>query len=83
MITNDTELSPEDIWREYRPRAKDENVIKDLKEGYGFGAFSLDSFWATEAVMIMNALVFHNLILYLKRNILNKSDKHLQQLKTL
>lgn len=82
MITNDTDLEPEEVWREYRPRANDENVIKDLKEGYGFAAFNMKSFWATEAVMVANALLFHNLVHYLNRNILNhKSPK--EQLRTL
>ena len=82
MITNDKDSAPETIWREYRPRANDENVLKDLKEGYGFAAFSLSSFWATEAVMGMNALVFHNLVHYLNRNILSVR-KPQPQLKTL
>jgi len=82
MITSDTASSPGEIWREYRPRANDENVIKDLKEGYGFAAFSLNNFWATEAVMVMNALVFHNLVHYLNRNILSGSGP-VQQLRTL
>jgi len=82
MITNDVTSVPETIWREYRPRANDENVLKDLKEGYGFASFSLNGFWATEAVMLMNALVFHNLVHYLNRNILNV-NKTLPQLKTL
>lgn len=81
-ITNDEELCPEETWRAYRPRANDENVVKDLKEGYGFAAFNLDNFWATEAVMVMNALVFHNLIHYLNRNILNPNSVT-NQLKTL
>ena len=82
MITNDSDLEPEEVWREYRPRANDENVIKDLKEGYGFAAFNMKNFWATEAVMVANALLFHNLVHYLNRNILNvKSPK--EQLRTL
>ncbi len=81
-ITNDEESSPEEIWRAYRPRANDENRVKDLKEGYGFAAFSLKNFWATEAVMVMNALVFHNLIHYLNRNIIN-TNSALNQLRTL
>ena len=55
---------------------------KYLKEGYGFAAFSLHNFWATEAVMIMNALVFHNLVHYLNRNILS-GQAPVHQLKTL
>lgn len=82
MITNDQEASPEAIWREYRPRANDENVIKSLKEGFGLAAFNMESFWATEAVMVMNALVFHNMIHYLNRNILNKKGP-VEQLRTI
>jgi hypothetical protein len=82
MITNDLESRPEEIWREYRPRANDENVIKDLKEGYGFETFNLRSFWATEAVLMMIGLVFHNLIVYLNRTILNPNRPQ-EQLKTL
>jgi hypothetical protein len=82
MITNDCESTPEEIWRQYRPRANDENVVKDLKEGYGFETFNVKNFWATEAVLMVIALVFHNLIVYLNRNILNPNRPQ-QQLKTL
>ncbi|MBI5078325.1 MAG: transposase [Candidatus Yonathbacteria bacterium] len=82
MVTNDRGLSAEEVWSEYRTRANDENIFKDLKEGYGFSAFSLANFWATEAVMVMNTLVFHNLMHYLNRNILNPKQPQ-KQLKTL
>jgi len=82
MITNDCKSTPEEIWRQYRPRASDENVVKDLKEGYGFETFNVKNFWATEAVLMMIALVFHNLIVYLNRNILNPNRPQ-EQLKTL
>jgi len=82
MITNEVDLPAVEVWRSYRPRAKEENVIKDLKEGYGWDAFNLHGFWATEAVMILVGIVFHNLILYLNRNILNPQAV-LPQLKTM
>ena len=82
MITDDSMLTPEEIWKHYRPRANDENVIKDLKEGYGFESFTVNNFWAPEAVLTMIAVVFHNLIIHLNRTILNLSRAH-QQLKTL
>jgi hypothetical protein len=82
MITNDASSTPEEIWRHYRPRANDENVVKDLKEGYGFESFNVNNFWATEAVLTMIALVFHNLIVYLNRTILNPTRVQ-QQLKSL
>jgi hypothetical protein len=82
FITNDEVSAPEEVWREYRPRANDENVNKELKEGYGFDSFCLHSFYATEAVMIMNALVFHNLICLLNQKVFNPG-KPQEQLKTL
>jgi hypothetical protein len=69
MITNDIISTPEDIRRHYR--ANDENVIKDLKGGCGFETFHVKNFQATEPVLAIIALVFHNLIVYLKRTILN------------
>ncbi len=82
MITNDLDSKPEEIWREYRPRANDENVIKDLKEGYGFETFNLQNFWSTEAVLTIIGLVFHNLIVYLNSTIINLNRPR-EQLKTL
>jgi hypothetical protein len=82
MITSDSNATPEEIWRSYRPRANDENVVKDLKEGYSFERFNVHNFWATEAVLTMIALVFHNLIVYLNRTILNPHRPQ-EQLKTL
>jgi len=82
MMTNDSWLSPLEIWRAYRPRANDENVLKDLKEGYGFASFNMQNFWATEAVMVVNALLFHNLVHYLNRTIFN-TNRAKEQLKTL
>ena len=81
MITNDTELSAAEVWRTYRSRANVENALKDLIEGYGTAAFNMHNFWATESVMVMNALVFHNLVHYLNRWVLNPNGP-LAQVKT-
>ena len=67
FITNETDgegrpVPPVEVWRNYRPRANDENVIDDLKDGYGFAKLNLKSFWATEVVMGMLAMVFRNLV---------------------
>lgn len=80
-LTNQ-EDDPHTIWKHYRSRANDENVIKDLKEGYALDHFNLKGFWATEAVLILIALVFHNLIHYLSRKLLSNRPPH-AQLKTL
>lgn len=82
FITNDSDATPEEVWREYRPRAADENIIKELKESYGLASFNLKNFWATEAVMVITALVFYNLMHYLNCNVLN-ANKPKQQLKTI
>ena len=82
FITNDHESSPEKIWRDYRPRATDENVIKELKENYGLAAFNMKNFWATEAVMVVEALVFHNMIQFMNRTLFNKGGAS-QKLQTL
>ena len=58
LTTNECQLLAEQVCRVYRPRAHDENVVKDLKAGYGFAAFHLPNLGATAAVMMMNALVF-------------------------
>jgi len=68
-VTNDEQAPVEEIWRAYRPRAKDENVIKSLKEDFGLDGFCLDNFWATEAVLGMIALVFYNLVHFLGRQV--------------
>ena len=76
LISNANDLSPVDAWREIRPRSKDENVIKELKNDYGWDAFNLDDFWATEAVLSTIALLYHNLIHYIIRNLLSKNSKN-------
>ena len=78
FITNDHELPAADVWREYRPRANDENVLKDLKEGLGLDAFNVDSFWATEAILTTTALVCYNLLHYLDTQLLNRNQTHRQ-----
>ena len=82
FVTNEEDLAPVEVWRAYRLRADVENVIKDLKEGYGMASFSKRGFWATEAVMVTNALVFHNLIHALTRLVLHPNPPR-PQLKTI
>ena len=72
MITNDHDRPAVEVWRTYRPRACDENVIKDLKEGLGLKAFNVHSFWATESILVTIALVCYNLMHYLDTQLLNR-----------
>ena len=63
------DLSPVEIWRIYRTRAGDENIIKENTYDFGLEGFSLDNFYATEAAMLIRIL-FYNIINFFRREIL-------------
>jgi hypothetical protein len=77
-VTNNNEASPHDIWCHYRPRANVENIIENLKDGFGFSAFNTKSFWATEAVLMTICLILHNLVTTLIKQVLQPSDKNMK-----
>jgi hypothetical protein len=54
------EVAPLDVWRDYNGRAQMENVIKELKGGFGLPGFCCQKFFATEAVLSL-AVVTYNL----------------------
>ena len=83
LVTNETQLPPEEIWRTYRPRANEENCIKELKEGYGWHEFNVHSFWGTEAAMLLIGMVCYNLVHHLNRRILKTAEEGVARLKTL
>ena len=64
-----------------KPRANDENNIKELKEDFALGGFSLKRFYAVEAAMVLRVLVY-NLFLLFRHEFLGKKEKT-QHLKTL
>ena len=61
-----------DVWKQCRPRANDENTIKELKEDFALGGFSMKYFYSTEAAMLIRVnkkdLIF--LISYFRRSFL-------------
>ena len=81
MVTNDESLTPQDLWRTYRPRAKIENIIQELKEGYGWHEFNVRGFWGTEASMLLIGMVGYNLIHHLNRCVLKTADEAVCRLK--
>ena len=83
LVTNDTLTAAEAIWRTYRPRANEENCIKELKEGYGWHEFNVHSFWGTEAAMLLVGMVCYNLVHHLNRCVLKRAEAGLARLKTL
>lgn len=76
-----SEESPYDVWTQCKPRANDENTIKELKEDFALGGFSMKRFYAVEAAMVLRVLVY-NLFLLFKYEFLGEKEKR-QHLKTL
>jgi hypothetical protein len=57
-----------DVWRDYNGRANLENVIKELKGGFGLGSFCCQKFFATEAALSL-AVWTYNLVKLLSRHL--------------
>jgi len=72
---------PYEVWTMCKPRANDENTIKELKEDFALGGFSMKRFYAVEAAMLLRVLVY-NLFLLFRHEFLGKKEKR-QRLKTL
>ena len=79
-ITSSQEL-PYEVWTRCKPRANDENTIKELKEDFALGGFCMKSFYAVEAAMVLRVLLY-NLFLLFKQQFLGRRERG-QQLKTL
>jgi len=79
-ITNSKE-TPYEVWTLCKPRANDENTIKELKEDFALGGFSMKRFYAVEAAMVVRVLVY-NLFVLFRHEFLGKKEKR-QRLKTL
>ena len=48
-----------DVWRDYNGRAAMENVIKELKNGFGLPGFCCHKFFATEAVLSLAVFTYN------------------------
>ena len=79
-ITNSTDPAYE-VWKQCRPRANDENTIKELKEDFALGGFSMKYFYSTEAAMLIRILIY-NLFVLFRHEILGQKEKT-ERLKTL
>ncbi len=62
-----------EVWRTYRSRAADENIIKENTYDFGLEGFSLDGFYATEAAMLIR-LLFYNIINLFRQEILSEDE---------
>jgi len=63
----------EDLWRAYRLRANDENVIKENKEDFGLEGFSQNGFYATEAAMLIR-IMFYNILNLFRQQMLPEPE---------
>ena len=72
---------PYEVWTMCKPRANDENTIKELKEDFALGGFSMKRFYAVEAAMLLRVLVY-NLFVLFRHELLGNKEKR-QRLKTL
>jgi hypothetical protein len=61
-------VSAVDVWRQYNGRASLENVIKELKGGFGLESFCCQKFYATEAALSL-AVWTYNLVKLLSRRL--------------
>ena len=52
-------FSPLQVWFEYNGRANIENVIKELKHGYGLAGFCCQKFFATEAALSLTVFTYN------------------------
>lgn len=67
-VTSSTDC-PEKIWRRYRLRAGDENIIKENKQDFGLEGYCLKGFYATEASMLIRIL-FYNIFNFFRSEFL-------------
>ena len=57
-ITN-LENKPYEVWEKCRPRANDENTLKELKGDFALGDFSMKKFYSTEAAMLIRVFIYN------------------------
>jgi Transposase DDE domain group 1 len=56
--------SPMAVWNYYNDRADCENVIRELREGFGLPTLCLNQFWATEAALSLATLTYNLTVLF-------------------
>lgn len=79
-VTNSQD-APYEVWKQCRPRSNDENTIKELKEDFALGGFSMKYFYSTEAAMLIRVLIY-NLFVLFRYEILGQREK-IHRLKTM
>jgi hypothetical protein len=80
FVTNDMEMSSEEVVEFYEKRGNCENYIKEAKYDMAVGHLLLQSFWANEAIFQLMMLVY-NLFLLFKMDFAGETE-YRQQIKT-
>jgi Transposase DDE domain group 1 len=80
FVTNDMELSSEEVVEFYEKRGNCENYIKEAKYDMAVGHLLLQSFWANEAIFQLMMLAY-NLFLLFKMDFAGETE-YRQQIKT-
>ena len=57
-------FTPVQVWYEYNGRANIENVLKELKDGFGLGGFCCQKFYATEAALCLAVMTYNWCVLF-------------------
>jgi hypothetical protein len=52
-------VGPLQVWFDYNGRAGIENVIKELRDGFGLGSFCCKKFFATEAALALAVFTYN------------------------
>ncbi|MDD3331379.1 MAG: transposase [Bacteroidales bacterium] len=75
------DLAPAEVWRLYRGRGDAENRIKEIKYDFGFDAFNMKDFWATEAALIFVTLAYNLMSIFRLFVLQEKTQKTLSTLR--
>jgi hypothetical protein len=75
LYITSSDKSGEALWRKYRLRANDENIIKENKEDFALEGFALNGFYPTEAAMLVR-IMFYNIINLLRQEMLPEPESH-------
>ena len=75
------DYAPSEVWRLYRGRGDAENRIKEIKYDFGFDAFNMKDFWATEAALIFVVIAYNLMSIFRMFVLQEKTQRTLSTLR--
>ena len=73
VYVTSSEKESVNLWRLYRLRADDENIIKENKKDFGLEGFSMNNFYSTEAAMLVR-IMFYNIFNFFRSEFLSEGE---------